>query len=194
LNTLWNPTAISTCRKSPDLASQIYLDESDHGVLLTAESGRIESANPTFCRWIGYTFEELHGMRIQQLLSVEARTFPQMYWQPLMALQGAVANVKFDLVHHAGFILPMISSAITCTHSKAIVHELTLFNTEEQRYIRELLTARLLAYPVWARCSHSPYSLGSTERRGRMPGGITSGISPSSINIQSRWPASRPLR
>lgn len=145
MNTLWNHTATSTCKKSPDLASQICLDESDHGVLLTAESGRIESANPTFCRWIGYTFEELHGMRIQQLLSVEARTFHQMYWQPLMALQGAVANVKFDLVHHAGFMLPMMSSAITCTYSKAIVHELTLFNTEEQRYTRDLLTARLLA-------------------------------------------------
>lgn len=121
------------------------MEPSEHGLLLTDENGCILSANPTFCRWIGYACDELLGMRFQQLLSQEARTFQQMYWQPLMEVQGAVLNVKFDLVHRAGFLLPMMSSAITCQYSNAIVYELTLYDPQGQRYEYELLVTRLLA-------------------------------------------------
>jgi sigma-B regulation protein RsbU (phosphoserine phosphatase) len=114
-------------------------------LLLTAANGCIRSANPTFCRWIGYSCETLLGMRIQQLLSLDARALLQMYWQPLMTLQGAVANVRFDFVHPGGFLLPLMSSAITCLRTHEIVHELTLYNRQAQRYEHELLTARLLA-------------------------------------------------
>lgn len=131
--------------KRPDIASQIGVDPSDHGLLLTTKNGCIRSANPAFCRWIGYPCDELLGMRLQHLLSQESRALQQMYWQPLMVLQGAVVNVKFDFVHRSGCLLPMMLSAITCLRSDAIVHELTLYDPQAQKYERELLAARLLA-------------------------------------------------
>ncbi|WP_272968810.1 MULTISPECIES: PAS domain-containing sensor histidine kinase [unclassified Pseudomonas] len=128
-----------------DVASQIREDTSDFGLLLTSQNGQIASANAALCRLLGYKHEALVRMRLQQLLTIEAKALHQLYWQPLMGTLGAVANVKFDFVHCKGFTLPLISNAITCAHSNGIVHELTMFNSDEQRYERDLLRARLLA-------------------------------------------------
>ena len=163
MNTLRRYITAST-GKRPDIALQIRVEPSEHGLLLTDENGCIRSANPTFCRWIGYACDELLGMRFQQLLSQEARAFQQMYWQPLMEVQGAVANVKFDFVHRAGFMLPMISSAITCQYSNAIVHELTLYDPQGQRYEYELLVARLLAERCLAKNLKVQHELLSSRR------------------------------
>lgn len=130
----------------PDSLADSHLDDADHGLLLTAESGHIESANLTFCRWLGYTREELLGLPIQELMSLEAKTFHRAYWSPLMQLQGAVANVKFDLVHRSGYSVPMMLSAISCAQSNGIFHELTLFKAADRpRYERQLVNARMLA-------------------------------------------------
>ncbi|MHC6225659.1 PAS domain-containing sensor histidine kinase [Pseudomonas sp. X10] len=145
------PPIITTLEASGRLeaanhSADVLFDDLDRGLLLTAEDGRIESANLTFCRWIGYTREDLLRLRIQDLMSLEARTFHQAYWRPLMRLQGAVASVKFELVHHIGYSVPMMLSAISCAHSSGIFHELTLFKAEDwPKYERELVNARLLA-------------------------------------------------
>lgn len=79
-------------------------------------------------------------------MSLEGRTFHKMYWAPLMQIQGVIAGVKFDLVHHNGHSIPMMLSAISCEHSAGIFHEMTLFKAEDrQRYERELPNARMLA-------------------------------------------------
>ncbi|WP_342622116.1 PAS domain-containing sensor histidine kinase [Pseudomonas alkylphenolica] len=130
----------------PEPAAELPCGDADQGLLLTTENGCIESANLTFCRWMGYSQRTLLGMRIQELMSLEARTFHQVYWQPLMQLQGGVANVKFDLIHHDGYKMPMMLSAISCAHSNGVFHELALFKTEDRhKYERGLVNARLLA-------------------------------------------------
>ncbi|KJK08395.1 sensor histidine kinase [Pseudomonas tussilaginis] len=130
----------------PDPAAELPSGDAVQGLLLTAENGCIERANLTFCRWMGYSQQTLLGMRIQELMSLEARTFHQAYWQPLMQLQGGVANVKFDLMHHDGYKIPMMLSAISCARSNGVFHELALFKTEDRRkYERGLVNARLLA-------------------------------------------------
>lgn len=130
----------------PGPATELPGGDTDQGLLLTAEDGGIESANLTFCRWMGYSQSTLLGMRIQELMSLEARTFHQAYWQPLMQLQGGVTNVKFDLIHHDGYKMPMMLSAISCAHSNGVFHELALFRTEDRhKYERGLVNARLLA-------------------------------------------------
>lgn len=128
------------------LGPDTLFDDADCGLLLAAANGRIERANLTFCRWIGFGREELLGRTIQSLMTLESRTFHQVYWGPLMQIQGSVANVKFDLVHRAGYSIPMMLSAISCEHSNGIFHELTLFKAEDRRrYERGLVNARMLA-------------------------------------------------
>ena len=144
MNALLKQTVNLACTCT-DVASQIREDTSDIGLLLTSQNGQIVSANAAFCRLLGYTHEALVRMRLQQLLTTEAKALHQMYWQPLMGTLGTVANVKFDFVHCKGFTLALISNAITCARSNGIVHELTLFNPDGQRYEHDLLRARLLA-------------------------------------------------
>jgi len=128
------------------LGSDSLFDDADSGLLLAAEDGRIERVNLTFCRWIGFSREELLGSSIQSLMTLESKTFHQVYWGPLMQIQGSVANVKFDLVDRSGHSIAMMLSAISCEHSNGIFHELTLFKAEDRRrYERGLVSARMLA-------------------------------------------------
>lgn len=129
---------------SPD--PDILFDEADCGLLLTAENGQIAQVNLTFCRWLGYRRKELLGRNIQELMSLEGRTFHKTYWTPLMQIQGVIADVKFDLVHYNGHSIAMMLSAVSCEHSTGIFHEMTLFKAEDRpRYERALLNARMLA-------------------------------------------------
>ncbi|MDY7566661.1 PAS domain-containing sensor histidine kinase [Pseudomonas sp. RTC3] len=125
--------------------SEMLFDDADRGLLLTAEDGQIKRVNLTFCHWIGYSREELLGRQIQSLMRLTGRSFYQN-WVSLMQIQGEVADVKFDLVHHNGCATPMIFSVIRCEHSTGIFHELSLFRAEERhRYERDLLNARMVA-------------------------------------------------
>lgn len=144
MNAFFNSAATSVCACT-DVASHIREDTSGFGLLLTSQNGQIASANAAFCRMLGYRHEALVGMRFQQLLTREANTLHQLYWQPLIGQLGAVASVKFDFVHRLGFTLPLMSNAIACPRLNGIVHELTVFNLEGSRYEHDLLCARLLA-------------------------------------------------
>lgn len=127
-------------------SNDILFDDVACGLLLTAEDGAIKRVNRTFCRWIGYSKQELLNRKLQSLMSDEARTFHQTHWLPLMHAQGAISDVKFDLVHRDGHIISMMLNGIRCEHASGIFHELTLFKTRDRnRYERELLNARMLA-------------------------------------------------
>lgn len=127
-------------------STDILFDDAACGLLLTAENGVIKRVNLTFCRWIGYSRDELLDRQIQTLMSLEARTFHQTHWAPLMQIQGSIADVKFDLVHRDGHYVSMMLNAIRCEHSSGIFHELTMFRAQDRhRYERELLSARMLA-------------------------------------------------
>ena len=69
-------------------SSDVLFDEADCGLLLTAENGEIAQVNLTFCRWLGYRRDELLGRHIQDLMSLEGRTFHKMYWAPPHADTG----------------------------------------------------------------------------------------------------------
>ncbi len=121
-------------------------DDAASGFVLTAENGVIKRVNLPFCSWIGYPREELLDRQFQDLMSLEARAFHQTYWIPLMQIQGSIADVKFDLIHQDGHAISMMLNAIGCECSTDIFYELSLFKDEkQQRYERELMSARLLA-------------------------------------------------
>jgi PAS domain S-box-containing protein len=116
------------------------------GLVVTQPDGTIERANSTFCDWIGYPADELIGKRrIQDLLTVGARVFHQTHWQPLLQMQGSVAEVKLDVVQRDGQRIPMLLNAVSRSHGGRVFHELALFvATDRHKYELELLNARRL--------------------------------------------------
>lgn len=126
--------------------ADILFDEAHCGLLLTAQDGCITRVNQTFCQWLGYPREALIGRHFQSLMSLEGRNFHQQYWAPLMQVQGSVAEVKYDLLHRDGQVIPMMLSAIQCEHATGNFHELALYKAYDlHHYERSLLHARMVA-------------------------------------------------
>jgi signal transduction histidine kinase/ActR/RegA family two-component response regulator len=82
-------------------------------LLTTQADGLIVHANHTFCQWIGYTAADLIGkLRFQDLLTTGGRIFHQTHWAPLLHMQRSVAEVKLDLRHQRGHLVPTLINAV----------------------------------------------------------------------------------
>ncbi|MEO8134759.1 MAG: HAMP domain-containing sensor histidine kinase [Betaproteobacteria bacterium] len=114
------------------------------GLLVTESDGTIRRVNATFAEWIGYRADELVGTRrFQDLLTVGGRVFHQTHWQPLLQIQGSVAEVKLDIVRQNGERIPVLLNAVRRPHGERIFHELAVFvATDRHKYELELLNAR----------------------------------------------------
>jgi len=113
------------------------------GLIVTTEDGTILRANSIFCTWIGRRQQALLGLRFQTLLTMGGRIFHQTHWAPLMQMQGSVAEVKLDLIHHDGHTVTMLLNGVRREHTNGVFYELALFGTTDRdRYERELLSAR----------------------------------------------------
>jgi sigma-B regulation protein RsbU (phosphoserine phosphatase) len=119
-------------------------DNAACGLLLTGPDGTIRRVNDTFCRWVGYSREELLGQRrLQDLLTMGGRIFQQTHLAPLMQIQGSVAEVKLDIVHRQGHTVPMMLNAVIQQHAGTAFRALAMFVAEDRhKYERELLLAR----------------------------------------------------
>lgn len=116
------------------------------GLVVTKEDGTILRSNQTFSNWIGFDAQALVGRRFQDLLTMGGRIFHQTHWAPLMQMQGSVAEVKLDLVHHDKRIVTMLLNGVRREHASGAFYELALFGTTDRdKYERELLNARKLA-------------------------------------------------
>jgi sigma-B regulation protein RsbU (phosphoserine phosphatase) len=113
------------------------------GLIVTTEDGTILRTNRIFCEWVGVEQAELQGRRFQALLTMGGRIFHQTHWSPLMQMQGSVAEVKLDLLHHDGHTVTMLLNGVRRDHVNGAFYELALFGTTDRdRYERELLSAR----------------------------------------------------
>ncbi|MFJ4141670.1 ATP-binding protein [Pseudomonas sp. NPDC089734] len=116
------------------------------GLLVTREDGTIERANRTFCLWLGLEHEALPGTRFQDLLNMAGKIFHQTHWAPLLQARGSVSEVKLELRHVDGRLVPMMLNAVRREHAHGFFHELAVFVAEERnKYERELLSAQKLA-------------------------------------------------
>jgi sigma-B regulation protein RsbU (phosphoserine phosphatase) len=128
-------------RSFPSL-SELY-EHAACGLLVTARNGAIGRVNDTFCRWLGYSEEELIGKRLQELLTMGGRIFHQTHWAPLLAMQGSIAEVKLDVVHKDGHSIPMMMNALARGSGSNVRHEIAAFVAEDRHaYEKELLHAR----------------------------------------------------
>jgi PAS domain S-box-containing protein len=136
-------------------------------LLLTAPDGAILKANRTACTWLGYAEEDLVGkMRMQDLLPVGARLFYHTHCQPILQVQGSVAELQVDLRNRAGERLPMLINIVREQEAGGLVDHWALFKASERRaYERELLAARKAAEAAEAQLKHLNTQLSLADRR-----------------------------
>ncbi len=115
------------------------------GYLSLRADGRIAKANQTFCRWTGFSAQELIGKRLLDLLNIAGRIFYETHFAPLLRMQGFFNEVALDIVRKDGERLPVLVNAAERTDAagKPQFIRLTVFNaTDRRRYERDLLNAR----------------------------------------------------
>jgi sigma-B regulation protein RsbU (phosphoserine phosphatase) len=136
------------------------------GLVITEANGTIVRANLTFCTWIGVTEDALLGRRFQSLLTMGGRIFHQTHWAPLMQMQGSVAEVKLDVLHHDRQVITMLLNGVRREHAGGCFHELALFaTTDRDIYERELLNARKVAERLLAEKSDAERALNEAQEK-----------------------------
>ena len=120
------------------------LNDAPCALMQTKDDGAFTRVNGTFCKWIGYSSEQLVGRRrLQDLLTMGGRMFHQTHWLPLLQIQGSVAEVKLEFVKADGSKFPMMLNAIRRERNGALVHELAgSMALDRDKYERELVLSR----------------------------------------------------
>ena len=114
------------------------------GLLVAETDGLIRRANATICRWLGYEADELIGQaRVQDLLTVGGRLFHQTHINPILQLQGSVAEVQVEMRRRDRTRIPLLINIVRRRHGDTQLDELALLVAEDRRaYERELVKAR----------------------------------------------------
>jgi phosphoserine phosphatase RsbU/P len=131
---------------SEDLAD-LY-ENAPCGYLSLQPDGRIFKVNATFCRWVGFTPEEIAGKRLHDLLNIAGRIFYETHFAPLLRMQGFFNEVALDFVTREGKLLPALVNAAEKRDAdeRHLFTRLTVFNAvDRRRYERELLEAKAAA-------------------------------------------------
>jgi sigma-B regulation protein RsbU (phosphoserine phosphatase) len=120
------------------------LDAAPCGLMQTAPDGTFLRTNRTFCAWVGYGPEALIGRRrFQDLLTMGGRIFHQTHWHPLLQMQGSISEVKLDVLHRDGTVIPMVLNALRQERGGKVVHELAAYVARDRdKYERELVLSR----------------------------------------------------
>ncbi|MEZ0604108.1 PAS domain S-box protein [Paraburkholderia sp. IW21] len=132
----------STDRSLP--SADALFEHAACGLLVTDANGRIRRVNETFCGWLGYSATELaETKRIQDLLTAGGKVFYQTHWSPLLQMQGSVAEVKLNMMHRDGRMVPMLLNAVRRRHGEVSYLEVAvLIVADRHKYEQELLLAR----------------------------------------------------
>lgn len=124
-------------------SDQLY-DAAPCGLLLARADGTLLHANATACGWLRYKPQELVGrLRLQDLLGMGGRIFYQTHLQPLLRMQGSVAEVKLEFKAHDGRSLPtMVNIAERAWNGHTLLHVALFIAEDRHKYERELLLQR----------------------------------------------------
>jgi len=130
--------------KRPLPALSDVFEHAPCGLLTTTTAGIIVRVNDTFCRWTGFAADDLiDKQRFQDLLTVGGRIFHQTHWAPLLQMQRSVAEVKVDIMHRDGTIVPMLINACRRRYHDTEFDEFAILLVKDRHaYERELLKAR----------------------------------------------------
>ncbi|GIJ45769.1 hypothetical protein Val02_26550 [Virgisporangium aliadipatigenens] len=118
------------------------------GYLSTRWDGVIIKINGTLLDWLGYTRDELVGLRtFAELLNIGGRIYYETHLGPLLVMQGSAREIAVEMVRRDGTRMPALVNAVMITDDAGgRVIRTTVFDaTTRRRYERELLTARQAA-------------------------------------------------
>lgn len=128
-----------------DSAEELF-ENAPCGYVITDADGRIIRANATFCALSGRTPEGLYGSTFAGLLTVAGRIYYDTHVRPLLAMQGFVREIAFDLkVPEPRKTLSVVLNATLSFDPQGRPHRLRIlvFDASDRRqYERELLLAR----------------------------------------------------
>ena len=132
---------------SDTLTDELLFDHAACALVVTAADGLILRANDTACTWFGYTHDELAGaVCMRDLLPVGARLFYHTHCQPILEVQGSVAEIQVDLRTRSQERLPVLINIVRRQDGGRIVDHWALFKASDRKaYERELLNARKAA-------------------------------------------------
>ena len=85
------------------------LDNAPCGYLAFTDDGIIRMVNHTLAELLGQTPEQLHGQRVESILTVGARIFYQTHFFPVLKLHGEAEEVYLTLRTHGGADIPVPS-------------------------------------------------------------------------------------
>lgn len=124
-------------------ADQLY-EAAPCGLLLAGADGSIRHVNATLCGWLHCKPADLVGrQRFHELLTMGGRIFYQTHLQPLLRMQGSVAEVKLELRRQDGQVLPvMVNVAERAWQGEVLQHVAVFVAEDRHKYERELLLQR----------------------------------------------------
>jgi phosphoserine phosphatase RsbU/P len=134
---------MSTASPAPRRLEQL-LDEVPVGLVLADAGGMAVEVNATFCRWTGYTQDELVGhKRLTDLLTVGGRIFYQTHWLPILQVRGSISEVKFQIRRADGELLTAMMNAVR-REIDGQTHDIVSITLAEERnkYERQLILER----------------------------------------------------
>ncbi|MDB5894065.1 MAG: sensor signal transduction histidine kinase, partial [Rhodoferax sp.] len=142
-------------------------DDAPCGLLVTRTDGTILRVNRSFCACLDRTAEELVGLvRLQALFTVGGRIFHQTHWQPLLAMQGSIAEVKFELLHRDGRKVPMMLNVVRRQRADGVFDEISAVVAEARnQYERELVAQRERADALARKEKALRFALHATQER-----------------------------
>lgn len=134
-------------------------------LLLADSAGTLLRVNARLCSWLQYEPEELVGQRrFQDLLTMGGRIFHQTHLQPLLRMQGSVAEVKLELVRKDGSAVPVMVNAAERVHEgRTLLHVAAFVAEDRHKYEQELLAQRRRAEQLLAQHEQDQRDLAATR-------------------------------
>ena len=115
-------------------ALEVLYEQAGCGLLLTDAKGLILHVNATLCSWLGFASDELVGrVRIHDRLPVGARLFHQTHCEPILQMQGSVAERQVELFYRQQERVPMLANIARRRHGGRVLDEWALFVVKDRR-------------------------------------------------------------
>ncbi len=129
---------------SPIPGAEALYESAPCGLMLAGPNGTLLQVNETLCRWLGHARDDLVGqLRLPDLLTMGGRIFYQTHLQPLLRMQGSVAEVKLELRTRDGRALPtLVNIAERAFGGERLLHVSVIVAEDRHKYERELLLQR----------------------------------------------------
>lgn len=150
---------------SPLPGAEHRYDIAPCGLALASADGSVLDANATLCTWLGYTRDQLVACRrFQDLLTMGGRIFYQTHLQPLLRIQGSVAEVKLELRRQDASGLPaMVNIVERPWEGQSLLHIAVFVAEDRHRYERELLLQRQRAEELSAQHARDEQELSAAR-------------------------------